>query len=216
MRFPVCSLLVLHFACLIGVFGQDSPSGCPSISVTGPAGIIQRGEKFVFIGRTDGDVPKNVLFQWEVSGGKIVEGQGTLKISANAEWRLGGATITATLTVLGLPDGCPKSASETAGVTFHSTPILIDEFGRLAKDAIRTRLNKFFAELANNPNNQGYIILYGTAREFEARERLIVQSVNFRNFDRSRITIVRGGTHESGRVYTKLYRIPPGADNPAP
>lgn len=37
-----------------------------------------------------------------------------------------------------------------------------------------------------------------------------------KNYDRSRLTLIRGGTHESGKVYTKLYRVPPGADNPTP
>jgi hypothetical protein len=80
--------------------------------------------------------------------GKIVEGQGTLKISVDADWSLG--SITATLDVPGLPDGCPKSAFDTAGIAGPHNPILIDEFSRLANDAIRTRLDKFFAELLNN------------------------------------------------------------------
>jgi hypothetical protein len=49
-----------------------------------------------------------------------------------------------------------------------------------------------------------------------AREQLIAKSVTFRNFERPRITIVRGGKIPSGKVYTKLYRVPPGAENPAP
>ena len=35
-------------------------------------------------------------------------------------------------------------------------------------------------------------------------------------FDRSRITLVNGGASPDGEPRTKLYRIPPGADNPAP
>jgi hypothetical protein len=214
----MCRLIVLLFLTIAMAqlaFAQVQ-TNCPTISVIPPAGRVQPGEKFLFTGMVEGDTPKNVAFQWEVSGGKIVEGQGTLKISALAEWSAGGATIAATLNVLGLPEGCPRSASDTGAVIIDPGPILIDEFGRLANDAIRTRLDKFFAELGNNPNNQGYIILYGTEKEMAARERLITNGINFRNFDRSRITIVRGGTHESGRVYTKLYRVPPGADNPTP
>jgi hypothetical protein len=41
---------------------------CPAISVTGPAGITEPGEKFVFTGAVEGDIPKNVSFQWTVSG----------------------------------------------------------------------------------------------------------------------------------------------------
>ena len=94
-------------------------------------------------------------------------------------------------------------------------PVLVDEFGVLPNDDIRGRLDTFFAELQNNPNNQGYIINYGTDREITARERLITNHITFRNFDRSRITLVRGGDRGNGPE-TRLYRIPPGAANPNP
>ncbi len=86
----------------------------------------------------------------------------------------------------------------------------------MPNDDIRGRLDAFFADLSNNPNSQGYIILYGSDRDMNTREKLVINHINFRNFDRSRITIVRGGMHDSGGVYTKLYRVPPGADNPTP
>jgi hypothetical protein len=92
---------------------------------------------------------------------------------------------------------------------------MIDEFGALPNDDIRGRLDQFFAELSNNPTNQGYVINYGTDREIAARERLITNHIAFRNFDRSRITLVRGGDTGEGPK-TRLYRIPPGAENPAP
>ena len=142
----------------------DAAAECPTVSVTGPAGITQPGEKFVFAGAVEGDVPKNVSYQWEVSGGRIVEGQGTLKMSAYADWRRDGANVTATLNVLGLPDGCAKSVSESAGAACKCESVLIDEFGKLASAAIKKRLEKFFVELQNNPKDQGYIILYGTEK----------------------------------------------------
>lgn len=196
-------------------FAQN-PANCPNISVSGPPGIVQPKEKFVFTGDVEGYVPANTSFSWEVVGGTIVEGQGTLKIFVDADWNPGGATITAKLTVQGLPDGCPKSASETGSVMIGPSPVLINEFGRLTNARFKTLLSKFFVELHNNPNNQGYIINYGTEKEMKSRERVISENVRFRKFDSSRLTIVRGGEHVRGSVYTKLYRIPPGADNPAP
>ena len=47
----------------------------------------------------------------------------------------------------------------------------------------RARLDTFFAELPNNPNNQGYIINYGTDKEIAERERLITNHIEFRKFD---------------------------------
>jgi len=129
----------------------------------------------------------------------------------------GTTNVTATVEIgLDVDCDCQKSASETAPVAPEILPVLVDEFGKLPNDDIRGRLDAFFAELSNNPNNQGYIINYGTDKEITARERLITNHIAFRNFDRSRITLVRGGTSADGEPRTKLYRIPPGASNPNP
>ncbi|NOT46291.1 MAG: hypothetical protein HOP17_00880, partial [Acidobacteria bacterium] len=156
----------------------------------------------------------DLTYQWSTNIGEIVSGQGTTAIKI--KWP-GGNSSLATVEIKGLPEGCPASASETTYLCDGlPIPILIDEFGRMAKAAIEKRISRFWAELANNPNSQGYIINYSSDKEIATRERLLVKTINFRNFDRSRITLVRGGTHPTGKVFTKLYRIPPGADNPRP
>ena len=130
---------------------------------------------------------------------------------------MAGGNVTATVEIgLDVDCGCQKSASETAPVAPKPEAVLVDEFGKLPNDDIRGRLDTFFTELSNNPNNQGYIINYGSDKEIAARERLITNHIAFRNFDRSRITLVKGGASADGEPRTKLYRIPPGADNPAP
>ena len=84
----------------------------------------------------------------------------------------------------------------------------------MPNDDIRGRLDLFFAELSNNPNNQGYIINYGTPAQIATRERLIRNHITFRKFDASRVTLVNGG--EGTGQNTRLYRVPPGANNPTP
>lgn len=206
MRFAILTFLLLILA-FGSVAAQDSRPDCPAISVTGPAGIVQPGEEVSFIVNTDQASKKyDLRYHWSTSIGEIVSGQGTS--SFRVKWP-GGGTLTATVEIKGLPAGCPTTASETGAFTICHTPILVDEFGRLPKKDIEARLTKFYSELSNNQNSQGYIINYGTDTEIAAREK-------FRHFDRSRITLVRGGPHESGKVYTKLWRVPPGADNPTP
>jgi hypothetical protein len=194
------------------------PCQCATIDVSGPAGITQPGETMTFTATVTGGTASNLTYNWTVSAGTIESGQGTPSITVRTTREMANSSVTATVDVGGQDPACncPRSDSETGGVAPLPQPVQIDEFGVMPADDIRGRLDTFFAELANNPNNQGYIIIYGTDREIAARERLITNHIAFRNFDRSRITIVRGGTHESGTVYTKLYRIPPGADNPAP
>ncbi|MGD9588050.1 MAG: hypothetical protein AB7Q37_06825 [Pyrinomonadaceae bacterium] len=194
------------------------PCECATISVTGPAGITQPGDAMTFTATVSGGTASNLTYNWTVTAGTIESGQGTPSITVRTTRAMANTSVTATVDVGGQDPACdcPRTDSETGGVAPNPQPVLIDEFGKLPNDDIRGRLDLFFAELSNNPNNQGYIINYGDDRDVAARERLINNHIAFRNFDRSRITLVRGGTHESGEVYTKFYRIPPGAENPAP
>ena len=156
-------------------------------------------------------------YNWTVSAGTIESGQGTPSIVVRTTSDMAGSSVTATVNIGGAPAGCDctVTGSETAGVEQAPQPILIDEFGAMSNDDIRGRLDLFFAELSNNPNNQGYIINYGTPAQVAARERLIRNHITFRRFDASRITLVNGGDTGAGPT-TKLYRVPPGATNPTP
>lgn len=191
---------------------------CPSLSVSGPAGITNPGDTMTFTATAAGGTQDNLTYNWSVTSGEIESGQGTPSIVVRTTREMANSSVTATVELGGLPDGCdcPKRASETAGVAPAPEAVKIDEFGKLPNDDIRGRLDVFFAELANNPTNQGYIINYGTPKEIAAREKLITNHINFRKFDRSRVTIVNGGAAPDGVVTTKLYRIPPGANNPTP
>ncbi|HEX6125199.1 MAG TPA: hypothetical protein VFZ23_07475 [Pyrinomonadaceae bacterium] len=191
---------------------------CPTLSVTGPAGVTQPGDSMTFTANVVGGSQQAVTYNWTVSAGTITAGQGTPSITVATDQSMAGGNVTATVNIAGTDPACPcpASASETAPIDTRPIAVLVDEFGPLSNDEVRSRLDAFFAELSNNPTNQGYIINYGTDREIAALERLITNHIAFRNFDRSRITMVRGGASPDGQRRTKLYRIPPGADNPAP
>lgn len=216
MKILVLSLTsFLFFASATFVHAQDDKPDCPQISVTGPAGIAQPGDQVTYsLNFSEGKKKYDVTFHWSVSSGEIVSGQGTTSVLVKAP---SFNSLTATVEIKGLPEGCPKLASEkTEWCGGLPIPVLVDEFGRLASKEFTSRIDKFWNELSNNTGSQGYIINYGTDNEIAVREQLFVKTINFRNFDRSRITLVRGGRHESGKVFTKMYRVPPGADNPTP
>lgn len=190
---------------------------CASVTVSGPAGLTNAGDTMTFTASvTPGTY--DPTYNWTVSSGTIESGQGTPSIVVRTTSDMVGQSVTATVQIGGAPAGCdcPVSGSETAAIPPAIDPVLVDEFGAMPNDDIRGRLDLFFAELSNNPNNQGYIINYGTPAQIAARERLITNHITFRRFDRSRITLVNGGTSSTGEASTKLYRIPPGAENPAP
>ncbi len=188
---------------------------CPTLSVTGPAGITSPGETMTFTANVSGG--PDVTYNWSVDRGTIESGQGTPSITVRTSSADADTNVTATVVIGGLDPSCecPTSMNESGPVAGFPSSEQVDEFGPLANDDVRARLDAFFIVLQNNPTNQGYIINYGTDREIAARERLIQNHIAFRRFDRSRITLVRGGDTGAG-INTKLYRIPPGAENPAP
>ncbi len=187
---------------------------CPTVTVTGPSGLTNPGETMTFT--ANGGNPETT-YNWSVSAGTIESGQGTPSITVSTTPDMAGSNVTATVNLAGAAEGCncQKDASETAGIQPKLIPVQTDEFGTLANDEVRARLDSFFVELQNNPNDQGYIINYGSDRETNRRETLIRNHIKFRKFDASRVVIVKGGDTGSG-LNTKLFRVPPGADNPTP
>lgn len=192
-----------------------TPCVCPTVSVSGGE-LVQPGQPMNFTANVSGGTTADVTYQWAVSAGTISSGQGTPSITVDTTG-LQGQNVTATVTLGGFPSACNCNPSNSATGSVAAKPVasVTDEFGKLSNDDVRQRLDAFFSDLSNNPNDQGYIINYGPDREVTARERLIRNHITFRSFDASRITIVRGGDTGSG-INTKLFRVPAGADNPQP
>lgn len=186
---------------------------CPTLDVTGPAGITAPGETMTFTANVSGGSGETVTYNWAVSAGTIIEGQGTPVIRVATTPEMAGGNVTATVNIGGVCEECPRDKSETAGISNKPEPIDVDDFGKEPNDQIRGRLDTFFTQLQNNPSAQGYIIDYGTDRDVAAREKLIRGHIAFRNQDASRFTFVRG---EGTEIRTHLFIVPSGATPPTP
>lgn len=92
--------------------------------------------------------------------------------------------------------------------------VKIDKFETATNGYVKMKMDYFYTELGNNPSSQGYIINYGTDREIAVREKQIRVSIQWRKFDATRITIVRGGFWKT--VKSEFWMVPPGAENPQP
>ena len=182
---------------------------CGELTVSGPPAVVQPGENMTFRATVSGGDGSNVTYNWTVTNGNIISGQGTPSIV------VGGTdpneTITANVTAkTGDCDECVRSGSDTGVVAGRPTPDLIDDFGKLPDNDVRNRLDLFFNQLQNNPTARGYIVNSGTDREVRRVERLIRNHIEFRNFPADRITLVRGAT--AGDTRTRLWIVPAGAD----
>ncbi|MGE3465572.1 MAG: hypothetical protein AB7J13_01450 [Pyrinomonadaceae bacterium] len=188
---------------------------CPSLSVSGPAGITGPGQTMTFTATAG----SGVTYNWTVSAGTIESGQGTPSITVRTTEAMAGSNVTATVNIGGTDPACAciTTASETAGVADRPTAPLIDEFGRATDDDVKARVDNFYIQLNNNPNAQGYIINYGTPAQIRRRRAQIVKAINRpgTSYDISRVTFVDGPDNGTGES-TKFYLVPPGADNPQP
>ena len=106
------------------------------------------------------------------------------------------------------------SYSQTQVPSKPAAPIKYDEIGEVDTCEFVRRVSQYFEALSVKPDHQGYIINYGTDGEIANRERFITKGIAFRNFDRSRITFVRGGYLPAAT--TEVWLIPPNAENPKP
>lgn len=207
------SIFLLGFCAAL--FAQDVKTvSCPEIEVSGPSGIIEPGGTGTFTATVDISGSENLIYNWTTSIGEIVEGQGTNTITVKIP-KNGSENLTATVEIKGLPEGCPKAASESVGCGLrppHSEKI--DEFGKATNGNVKMRFDNFMVNLQNDPTAQGYILNYGSAKEISKRDRQIRNAIAFRNFDAQRITVVNGGGE--GEVKTQFWIVPAGATPPTP
>ncbi len=189
---------------------------CPTLSVTGPAGVTNPGDPMTFTANVSGGSQSNVTYNWTVSSGTISSGQGTPAITVATTPDMAGGNVTATVEIGGVCDSCQKTASETGSIVTVPTSNKIDEFDKLENDDVKARIQNFYlTQLNNNPTAQGYIINYGTDKQIAAREKQIRNAITFLKLDPSRVTFVRGGA-TGGDVKTQLWIVPAGATPPTP
>jgi hypothetical protein len=189
---------------------------CPNISMYCPD-VQQAGAPITFTASVNGGTAGvNPTYNWKVSAGKILSGQGTPTITVDTTG-LAGQPISAVLEVMGYNLECRASCQ--ASVPAPPKPTKFDEIGEIQRDDEKARLDVYAIELQNNPGAQGYIIAYGgqnrrygTAQQRGDRAKDYL--VRTRGIDASRIVVVNGGQRTTGSL--QLWIVPPGATPPSP
>ncbi len=217
-----------HCVCLKAV-EETLTRACPyNIQLSGPDRVLE-GDLITFASNntvTEGAIP--VKYNWTVLPGsvRITSGLGTPSITVDTTG-MGGQTITADLDVNdGVYDAnCRQRISVPTIVESKPPPPKprrFDEFPSKAFDDDKARLDAFAIELQNNPDSQGYIIMYqGTDKESLRNRKVEVLSkrtldylVKSRGIDPRRIVITNWGNRDVTTY--DLWIIPPGAQPPVP
>ena len=189
---------------------------CPNVSIYCPD-VQQAGTPITFTASVSGGTPGvTPVYNWVVSAGKILSGQGTATITVDTAG-LAGQPITATVEVAGYNLECRAQCQ--AAVPAPPNPTKFDEIGEVARDDEKARLDVFAIELQNSPGAQGYIIGYGgSGRRAVSGQRRAQNArdyvVTTRGIDSSRIVILDGGQRTTGSL--QLWLVPPGATPPRP
>jgi len=192
----------------------DCVPPCPTVTVDCPSGVTPEGTPVTFTANVSGGAPGvTATYNWSVSPGVIVSGQGTPSITVDTKG-LGGQSITGTVQVGGFPPECQTTASCTAQIGVIAVCRKFDEYGNIAFNDEKARLDNFAIQLQNEPGSQGYIVAYGScAGEAQRRaDRAKDYLVTARGIDPGRITVV-AADNCTAELRVELWVCPTGATN---
>ncbi|HYY56871.1 MAG TPA: hypothetical protein VE842_06020 [Pyrinomonadaceae bacterium] len=228
MRQVLSSLSLLVFGCIAlatnPISSRSSAPECLTITIDTPSQIICPAAAVTFTASVEGDEPNaKRTFNWTVSTGKIISGQGTSTITVATAGASGDADyqgIRASVEVGGLTASCSTTASCTVQLKAFCPDRKFDEFGDLSFDEEKARLESYISRLQSDQDTLGLIKAYAgrCARVDEADtrlERMRDYLVNLRGLDR--IVTKNEGCQEEDQaeVRIELWVMPTKAP-PAP
>jgi hypothetical protein len=193
------------------------PPSCPKVKIICPNNAVV-DQPLTFssnvAGVTSAVAP---IYNWTVSAGTIIEGQGTSSIKV-ATTGLAGQTIRATLHMGGYTLDCSDSCAAEIPIPLR-TSRKFDEFPSISRNDEKARLDNYAVELQNDQTATAYIIVYpgrsGPKGEVQNHtSRIVDYLVNSRGIDARRIVVLVGGTRDE--LMEELWISPQGARPPTP
>jgi len=193
-----------------------TPPVCPNVSVSCPEAGNENAP-VTFTATISGGSPNVTAgYNWTISAGRIVSGQGTPSITVDTTG-LAGQTVRASLDVSGFGTPCPASCA--VSIPIINKPRKFDEYYDIARNDEKARLDNYAIQLQGEPGSQGYVIVYASRRakpnDAQARaQRISDYLVNSRGIDSHRVVIVMGPQREDWLF--ELWVVPEGAPPPTP
>lgn len=192
------------------------PPTCPNITISCPD-KVEIDQPLTFCVNTAGGSPGvRPVYNWTVSAGRIVSGEGTNCITVDTTG-LAGQSVRATLDMPGYSD---LNCSATCLVNIpNELPKCrkFDEYSKITRNDEKARLDNYGIELQNDPTSVAYVVVYpgmnGKAGEVQQRSaRVIDYLVNSRGIDKQRINVIINSPREV--LFVELWVCPPGAKPP--
>ena len=190
---------------------------CPGISVLPYSDQITAGDTLIITTVTK-FLKVNVTYNWSISAGTIISGQGTARILVDTK-EASGMFITATVELGGLPAKCANTASASAEVIPGAQLIVSGTFtnGQELKNAVQKFIAASgFKDSANT--GTAFIYLYKKPNTTESALKIFKDAIS-RAFDYNKILpdqykIADGGTKKL--AFYEMYLMQGAAKEPKP
>lgn len=190
---------------------------CPAIEITCPTAVAV-DQPLTFTSHTTGGTAGiTPVYNWTVSAGTIVAGQGTDTIKVDTTG-LAGQTVRASLSIGGYDLECAADCAVSIPLP-KLTSRRFDEFPDIARNDEKARLDNFFIELQNDPTATAYVIVYPgkSVKRGEVQQhagRVVDYLVNSRGLDQRRVITLVGPARD--QLFVELWVTPQGATPPNP
>jgi hypothetical protein len=209
--------VVLLMALASVVKAQTPLTPCATVEIVGLT-EVDAGTIVVFTARVVGTIQTTKPeFKWQVSAGTITSGQGTDVITVDTTG-LGGVEVIATVELSTAPPACKGSSSRPTKI---KAPIVcwfpFDEYGDIAFEDEKARLDNFAIQISNEPAASGAILMFAGRETFknETAERLARAKsylADVRHIDPNRIVTYDCGFTPELRILLSF--VPVGAEPP--
>jgi hypothetical protein len=215
-------VFILFLICLFAVnsYAQTRKSEpCPTIQYVNPPYEVEAGKPVTLTVKVSGLAANvSVTYNWAISGGTIVSGQGTEKISIDTK-DAEGSTITATVEVSGLSPTCNSISSHTLSVLEKKKPAMLKIYeGKYVSNA---ELEKQIDELVLArivTEGKGYIIFYAGQKAVGGEVKRLTEvakaQIKKNKVDATLFVIIEGGRRDATSF--ELWAAGIGADPPQP
>lgn len=171
---------------------------CPQLQIVCPT-QIELGQPVVFDSLVSGTIGSSPLvYNWTVSAGTIIEGQGTSSIKVNASG-LEGQTLMASASLAGYPVSSNGrcSASCSTQIPIAQPCRKFDEYPEISRNEEKARLDNLGVALQNDPFATAYVIIHlgqhAKPGDIDKRSRNVTDYlINARGLDSKRIVVQVG------------------------
>lgn len=213
MKQLILTTFLIIIFCIFS-FAQTETSSCPTIKINAPEGMINIGIPILFSVEQNKLLQNfNAKYKWEVTGGKLLDGQGTSRINVISE--IPGETVKVKVIIQGLPENCAYTGTEFVNIIPQHDYFPVAEFGKIPLKEELAILDILIVIITNAPQSKGYIKISIDKKESIAETkkhiRKLLKHIKYRGFSKNHFIFA---TKKTNYHKTEYHNLPEGSKFP--